>query len=292
MKAFRWLLRREFWENRAIWCVPAAIACVLVLAALFGRVDVELGAFGPQSRGGGLLLFAFGIVFVLVMSIYTSWYLLDCLHAERKDRSILFWKSLPVSDAASVLSKLATALLVIPLVYFAATDMTTLLMAFILSIRAGSRLGNSLWRPDTWLQLQAFWLYLIATIAIWFLPVAGWLMLVSAWAKRAVMLWSILPPLALIWAERMFLGSRVLADWLSSRLFIGYVSTAFHGYPASNRMAAAIARDESFAAPASVWHLMNPLGFLASSATWIGAALGIALVVAAIQVRSRSTEIQ
>ena len=135
-------------ESRAIWVVPLVIGGLLMLGSLFGRVDITLpGRAGPA--GGGPVLFAFGITFVLVMSIHSTWYLLDCLYAERRDRSILFWKSMPLSDTETVLSKLATALLVIPLVYFAVADLTTLLIAFIVSVRARGRsasrsgMGNS-----------------------------------------------------------------------------------------------------------------------------------------------------
>ena len=97
------------------------------------------------------------------MTIYSTWYLLDCLYADRKDRSVLFWKSLPISDTATVLSKLFIGLIAIPIVYFAAADLSTLLMAFIISVRAHSSLGSALWQPDLWLQLQVLWLYVIAS---------------------------------------------------------------------------------------------------------------------------------
>src|SRR5208283_2286784 len=96
----------------------------------------------------GMVLFAFGIIFFLVMTIYSTWYLLDCLNADRKDRSVLFWKSLPISDTAMVLAKLFTGLIAIPIVYFAAADLSALLMAFIISLRAHSSMGSALWQPD------------------------------------------------------------------------------------------------------------------------------------------------
>lgn len=274
-----WLIRREFWESRSIWMVPLVIGGLLMLGALFGRVDITL----PMRAGhaaGGPLLFAFGIAFVLVMSIYSTWYLLDCLYADRKDRSLLFWKSLPVSDAETVLSKLATALLVIPAVYFVVADITTLLIAFIVSVRARGVLGVSLWHADLWLQLQAMWIYLIITLAIWYLPVAAWLMLISAWARSAVMLWSILPPLALYLAERWFVGSNIVGELIADRLF-GYVPSAFNAQPGGMISPG----------PGSIWDLMNPAGFFSSAATWAGAALGVALVFAVIQLRYRRTEV-
>jgi ABC-2 type transport system permease protein len=154
MNTANWLVRREFWENRAIWVIPTVLGAFLILVALFGKVDLMAipSQLPSQAVGGGFLLAAAGTFFV-VMAIYSTWYLLDCLYADRKDRSVLFWKSMPISDATTVMSKLATALIVIPVVYFAAADLTSLLMAFILSVRARS-LGSALWHADLWLQLQ------------------------------------------------------------------------------------------------------------------------------------------
>src|SRR5579863_1036360 len=212
-----WLIRREFWENRAIWMIPAVIGALMVLIALFGRVDLmSVSSVPVQAVGGGFLL-AVGATFFAVMSIYSTWYLLDCLYADRKDRSVLFWKSLPISDTATVLSKLFVALVAIPTVYFVAADAASLLAAFVLSVRAHSVPGNALWQPDLWLQLQAAWIYVIVTTAIWYLPVAGWLLVISAWAKRAVMLWSVLPPLAAIVAERLFIGTHVCLSAIDDR---------------------------------------------------------------------------
>jgi len=305
-----WLIRREFWENRAIWLLPAIIAGLLVVAGIFGGVhigpnEMHVGPGDmqpnsdhsmPDSRViGGVALFAFSIVFLGIMSIYSAWYLLDCLYADRKDRSILFWKSLPLTDTETVLSKLAVGLLIIPLVYFVIADLTTLAMAFIISIRASSWVGNSLWQPDIWLQLQVYWLYLIVTLALWLLPVAGWLMLVSAVATRAVILWSFLPPLALYLGERWVFGTHAVGAILTDRLLTGYPTTAFHASGGGGGIFSAIVHDGRADAGAeaarSVWTYINPAGFFASPATWIGIGVGVGLIVATIQVRSRRSEI-
>ena len=191
MNTYLWLVKREFWENRAIWVIPAAIGVLLTLASLFGTVEATFFDSAERTRSmAGMMFLAFGALFFAAMSIYSYWYLLDCLYTDRRDRSVLFWKSLPISDAATVLSKLFVALIAIPMVYFAAADAASLLAAFVLSVRAHSLLGNALWQPDVWLQLQAVWLYVIVTTAIWYLPITGWLLVISAWAKRAVVLWS------------------------------------------------------------------------------------------------------
>ncbi len=288
MNAYRWLIRREFWENRAIWAIPLVVGGCLVLAALFGRVDV-LGALSPMpGRAAGLVfLLAAAATFFAVMSIYATWYLLDCLYADRKDRSVLFWKSLPISDATTVLSKLATALLVIPVVYFAAADLTSLLMAFIISVRARSSLAGALWHADVWLQLQALWVYLIAASAIWYLPLCAYLLVISAWAKRAVMLWSLLPPFALVLAERWFFGTHVIAGQIGLRLW-GLPQAAFHPNLFAWLDSAA---DGVVRAPAHIWSFFDIGGFLSDSQTWIGIGVGIALILCAVQLRTRRVEI-
>jgi ABC-2 type transport system permease protein len=296
MNTYLWLVRREFWENRAIWLIPAALGALLILAALFGGYQVvgavDLSTVRSVVQAGALDgMIVIVVTFFVVMAIYSTWYLLDCLYADRKDRSILFWKSMPISDSVTVASKLGIALILIPLCYFAFADLTTLLMAFIISVRAGASIGSSLWRGDLWLEIQALWFYLIVTTAIWYLPVAGWLLLVSAWAKRAVILWSILPPLALVLAERVFLGTHVIAGQLAARLgLLGYASHAFQYAPgAANWVMTEIGHD-TITTPVSVYRFVNAGGFLSSPETWIGAAVGGVLIAAAIQLRIRYTE--
>jgi ABC-2 type transport system permease protein len=173
-------------------------------------------------------------------------------------------------------------------VYFAAADATTLIMAFIISVRARTFIGGALWHGDLWLQLQTLWIYVIVTTAIWYLPVAAYLMVVSAWAKRAVMLWSILPPIALVLAERWFFGTHVAANQIAVRL-AGYSRVAFRS-DASSWVNTSVG-DDVVRTPAGIWSFLNLGGFLSSPATLIGAAAGAALIVCAIQLRTRRTEI-
>ncbi len=284
-----WLVRREFWENRAIWVIPLSMGAFMLLVSLFGRVDMmSVAAQVPSRAVGQAFLAAVAGTFFAVMSIYSTWYLLDCLYADRKDRSVLFWKSMPISDTTTVMSKLATALIVIPAVYFAAADLTALMMAFIISVRASSTLGGALWHADLWLQIQGLWLYVIVTTAVWYLPLAAYLLVVSAWAKRAVMLWSILPPLALILGERWFFGTHVIAHQLSERLF-AYPEMAFNSNLGS--WTASVTDHDAVSSPADIWSFFDLGGFFSGAPTWIGVAAGAALIAAAIQLRMRRTEI-
>jgi ABC-2 type transport system permease protein len=229
-----------------------------------------------------------GAMFYVLMSVYATWYLLDCLYTDRKDRSILFWKSLPISDAKTVLIKLLIGMIVIPLVYFVAADVTALIAAFILSIRARAAIGTALWQPEAWGGIQVLWLYCVLTTAIWYLPIAGWLMLVSAWAKRAVMLWAVLPPLVLSILERAFFGTRYIGHAIIRRV-MGWPFVSFNDVSHVWTQGSGVV--DNGAGPVSVWQFINPSGFFSNAETWIGAAVGAALIVGAIQLRTRRSEI-
>jgi ABC-2 type transport system permease protein len=284
-----WLIRREFWENRAIWMIPAVFCGLLILAALFGQVSIpKLTSQAEMHEAAAAFQVIVGAMFYVVMSVYSTWYLLDCLYTDRRDRSILFWKSLPISDVRTVLIKLLIGMIVIPLVYFAAANVTALIAAFILSIRARASLGSALWQPDVWWHIQVLWVYCIVTTALWYLPIAGWLMLVSAWAKRAVMLWAILPPLVLYIMERVFFGTNMLGH-LFTRRMMGLPSVAFNGANKVWTQGSGVV--DNAGVPVTVWHLIDPSRFFTSAETWIGVAVGAALIVGAIQLRMRRSEI-
>jgi ABC-2 type transport system permease protein len=290
MNNSNWLIRREFWENRAIWMIPAVFGGLLLLAALFGQVSIpRLTSHNESEEAAAAFLVVVGAMFYLVMGVYSTWYLLDCLYTDRKDRSILFWKSLPISDATTVLCKLLVGMIIIPLVYFAAADATALIAAFILSIRARAAIGSSLWNGDVWWQVQVLWMYAIVTTAVWYLPVAGWLMLMSAWAKRAVMLWAVLPPLLLYILERVFFGTHTVGRIIMRRL-TALPSVSLNGSKYNWTHDGGVVDNAGSVTP-SVWHLINPSGFFTSAETWIGAAIGIVFIVAAIQLRMRRSEI-
>jgi ABC-2 type transport system permease protein len=277
---YAWLIRRELWENRAIWMIPALVAGLIILAALFG----QFGGIPPEAAANHQItkvyLAALAGLFYAIAGTYASWYLLDCLYDDRKDRSVLFWKSLPISDTETVLSKLAVALVVAPLIALVIADVTSLIAAFILSMRFRSELGSSLWQGNLWLQIQVLWLYVVVSAGLWYLPLAGWLLLVSAWCKRAVLIWSVLPPIAVILAERLFFGTYRFNHLLSVRLW-DYPQLAFHG-----GWFAEGAEDSS-----NLLDGLNVGGLFGNAQLWIGVLVGIAMIVGAIQLRMRRSEI-
>ena len=154
------LIKREFWEHRSIWVTPAAIAVVTVLMAATGLavgdsfgVAADLAVVGASNVGDAerraLLVGALSgvtFLFVLAMWILTIFYCLDSLYAERKDKSILFWRSLPITDTETIVSKLLVAVLAIPLVTLAAVVVTQLANLVIMSFWVNAK-GGSPWTP-------------------------------------------------------------------------------------------------------------------------------------------------
>lgn len=236
MKTFYWLLKRELWEHRNFLIAPALIGGVAVFFMLLGLIkmggglagagDIHHFSLADVSPGDHLSAVRTGIVttavpFNLMLLILVTVYLLDALYGERRDRSILFWKSLPVSDTAVVLSKLATATLVAPLitlVVVAATQLAVLVLASIGFLLMGADGWAWLWNPLGWLWgwVSLGYGYLLVDVVL--LPYLAWLLLASAWARRSPSVWATVPPLALMIMERWFLGTGYLAQWIFGHL--------------------------------------------------------------------------
>jgi ABC-2 type transport system permease protein len=278
-RPFLTLVRRELWEHGSLFWAPLAMALMIIVVSLVsgmvkGSVDIDLGEdrplpelFGDAEKQRGIFsLVMAGLVLpqLLVAFVVVFFYLLDCLFTERRDRSILFWKSLPVSDAKTVLSKLFVALVAVPLWSWVLSLVVGLVVFGVLAAQVSGTpaAGLGTWHGETWLTVQAAMLGKMAIAALWYLPVAGWLLLVSVLAKRAPFLWATLPFLVLSLAERITLGSNEVGALVAQRLF---------GF-----------REEV--------SLIGEFPLLASPGLWIGIAVGAALVYAAIRVRQRSDD--
>ncbi len=231
------LVRREIWEHRSIWVTPAAVATVVTLLAI--AMVVAIGAFGeavnadigkiadmtaPENvRRAALAASLIGntTVFIFAMWFLTLFYCLDALYAERKDKSILFWRSLPITDAETVISKLLVVFLAIPLATFAAVVISHLLNLIIVSIwlaTQGANPGRMIWGAvplfDTWGAV----LSILIALPIWLAPLLGWLLFVSAWAKRGPLLRAVLPIIVLPILEYIVFKTRVLGELILTRL--------------------------------------------------------------------------
>jgi ABC-2 type transport system permease protein len=201
------------------------------------------------------------------------------LLSERKDRSILFWKSLPVSDTEVVVSKLATALIVAPVIVLLVSTVVQLLFGPIMWMRFhGSLVGDMMmpWNAGIWLQLQAaFWMMTVAGI-FWFLPLAAYLLLVSVWARRNAFLWAILPPLSILAIEGLLTHTHYFGDFLGRRLVGMFEIMNFDSGSRSGL-------DGSMP---SFGELVSHIGRVFTSyETWAGLAVGVALIVVVIRIR-------
>jgi ABC-2 type transport system permease protein len=291
------LVRRELWEHRSIFVTPAAVALVMSLIVLtayvaasgFGEVvDISIITaqnVGETERRIALMGFLLGntVVFIIAAGILTIFYCLDSLYAERKNKSILFWRSLPVTDAETVISKLLTATIAIPVITFAAVVIAHLinliLSSIFVSIEGGSP-GHLIWGAvplfDVWLSMLVI---MIAT-PIWMSPFIGWFLFVSAWTKRSPLLTAFLPILILPMIEYFILRTTFLWTAISSR---GAKLPLFSGFDVS------VFDDDSIremtADSVSILAHIDLVKFFTSPGLWVGLIVCGLFSTAAIYVR-------
>ena len=213
-----------------------------------------------------------GAPVLLTAGLVAVFYCLDALHSERRDRTILFWKSLPVSDFTTVLSKASVALVVLPVVTFGVIillDVAILLLSLAILVPGGLD-AAALWQQLPVLRAPGLLLYGLAALALWHAPIYAWLLLVSGWARRTTFLWAVLPPLALCVIERIAFGTWHLLGMLQRRL--GGFSRAF-----------SIRTDDAGALLGMPEP--DPVKFLTTPGLWIGLAIAVALFAATVRMR-------
>jgi ABC-2 type transport system permease protein len=196
----------------------------------------------------------------------------DALHSERRDRSILFWKSLPVSDLTTVLAKVSIPLVVLPLLTFAivvAMQGIMLLLSSLLLLGNGQSVA-ALWTKLSFFRMSLLTLYHILTAhALWPLPIYCWLLLVSGWARRATFLWAVLPLVAIGGVELIVFRTGHFAALVGSRL-IG-AAPAFDS------------PDNMF--PSGPMTHITAGTFLSCPGLWIGLVVAAAFLAAAVRLR-------
>lgn len=238
MKTFPMLLKRESWEHRALWMVPAVVAGLVVLAMLYGlakvwglgeeahRIGVDLSKLATLSGDERRLflstaLIAGSIPFAFFLGGLVFFYSLDSLYADRRDRSILFWKSMPVSDIETVLSKLVMATVVAPvftLLVLAAFHVVTVALGAMLGLLTGMEGWYLAFNPLGFLQAWGTLLWFFIAGSLVLLPFIAWVMLASAWARKAPFLWAVIPPFAFMVLENVAYDRTYLGEWIVRRL--------------------------------------------------------------------------
>lgn len=293
------LLQRELWEHRAIYVAPIVVAILMILASLTGQISVDgmehvdIGLVGaaniPENARSAVLsgiMISLSTTFIFAMWILTIFYALDSLYAERKDRSILFWRSIPSTDFETVLSKLLTALLVIPLITFAAIVVTHLAVLLITSVWIGARGGSGMslvWGSAPFLDNWTATLIFVLALPLWLSPFVGWFLFVSAYTKRSPFLTAFLPIAVLPLLEKMLFDSAVFAEAFFVRsikmpLFID-LSTMEDLFDEAENFAE-LANNEL-----TLLGLMDLGGFITNPGLWLGIIVCGLFTAAAIYVR-------
>ena len=278
-RRFYWSVRRELWENPAIYIAPLIAAALFLLGFMVNiihlRRHVDASLLDPAQRQH-LLFTRFELAAAMIMVtafIVGIFYTLDALYGERRDRSILFWKSLPVSDLTVVLSKVTIPAVILPFVSLVISIVTQLIMLVLSSaVFAGSGVQVAkLWSEASFFHVSAVMLYHIVTVhGLWYAPIYGWLLLVSAWVPRAPFLWAFLPPFVVCGVEKLAFNTTYFLVLLRRRL---------EGPPHPNSMQmGATPMDHPMAS-------LIPSHFFSEPGLWIGLALAAVFLFAAVRLR-------
>ncbi len=275
-----WSVRRELWENRSIYLAPLIGIGVILFGVLLSTIRLPqkmrgLSDMTPSTQHEVVAMpfnAAAGMT-VMMVFIVGVFYCLDALHGERRDRSILFWKSLPVSDRTAVLAKAGIPLVVLPLLSLAIILTAQLI---ILMVSSAVLIGNGMNPAVLWTRLPLFQMtlalvYSLVAMALWHAPVYAWLLLISGWAKRATFLWAVMPFLVMAAFEKGAFGSSVVGKFLQRRL-IGWFTQSFDDK--------ALGSD-----PAQPLTLLTPGKFLATPGLWIGLIFAAAFLAKAVRMR-------
>lgn len=277
---FYWSVWREVWENRSLYIVPLIVAVVVVVGFLVSTVGLAerraaVLMLGLEKARAGIEMpyDVAAMMLIFTAFIVGVFYCLDALYGERRDRSILFWKSLPVSDFTTVLSKATIPLAVLPLIILVIIIATQLVMLFWTSgvlIGHGMSPGST-WTTIPWIQNWIVLVYGLVVIALWHAPIYGWALLVSSMVRHAAFLWAVLPLIVIGIFERITFGTSHFTSMLKERLF-GFAPGAFGFEPKHG-----VAID-------SFWQ-MTPGKYLSSPSLWIGLMLAALFIAAAIRLR-------
>ena len=272
-RPFYWSVWRELWENHSIYIAPSIVAAIILFGSFVGSFHL------PGRRQSALLLdparrraaIELPYDIAAIMLIFTAFiigvfYCLDALHGERRERSILFWKSLPVSDLTTVISKAIIPLAVLPLITFAIIFVTQFVMLLISTAALlPSGLASTTWANFNLFQQSLILLYGLVAIALWHAPIYGWALLISGLVRRATFLWAVLPLIAISFFEKITFNTSHFASMLKDRVM---------------RFA-----PEAFAFNAHTVPQFTPGKYLSSPGLWIGLVFAASFIVAAVRLR-------
>ena len=232
------LIKRELLEHNTFWKVPLALIAIAILVKLslsIGNlaIDIKLPSELQLDKtiDDGVTavvkksLSSMHFIIMLSMFIVSIFYALACLYDERKDDSVLFWRSLPISDTSTVLSKLAVAVIVVPIVILACQ---LLVSVIFLGFGGISYVG----------QYFAQSIPTMSKVVLWaMLPTISWCLFCSEVANKNPFMLAFLAPIVTIAVDKLFLNGIVSETLIINRLtnfsefamlplFIGFVISA------------------------------------------------------------------
>lgn len=323
---FAQLLKREFWEHKGgFFWAPMVAGGIFLLLAMMGIVvgevaksripaDAEVHLDGGRFEINGLdlgmltekmsaqdlrelgqgidvALFMSASWPLIVLAFVVFFYCLGALYDERKDRSVLFWKSLPVSDRDTVLSKVASAAIVAPALALAAALITMfgfLLLLSLLVLAHGGNPATLLWGPGSPLSIGAKLAATLPVYAVWALPTIGWLLLCSAWAKSKPFLWAVMIPLFasifVSWFDLMRLFN-LDSGWFWKHVFGRLLLSVVPGSDLLYRGDGFEIANDGIERVDQLLSLSTAYGAFLRPEMWVGAIAGGAMILVAIRLR-------
>ena len=317
MKTMKWLVRREFWEHRGMffWAplIAAGLIVLAVAAASFKgsstineKVQFDVnghtmvtsvkGLPAPMVEKLGDVMAATYMVtaapLIMLLTFTLFFYCLGAMYDERRDRSILFWKSLPVSDTETVASKVGTALVVAPLLYIGigiALALVALLLGALTLTAHGINLFPTLFSNSSLYLSPLMIVGVLPVYALWALPTVGWLMMVSSWAKSKVFLWAVGVPLMLLAVLAMLevaFGIRLNVGWFAENIVArglgGLVPGVWLGFEEIDPENVITMVNDT---PDFTGLFTESWRTLAGLNVWVGAAAGVAMIAVAVRMR-------
>lgn len=305
------LMRREVWESPVAfkWTplgLAGLIVLVIVIALAIGvRMDGELAftqdtlrLFAQMDAEQKRLivsgaLFSSSIMFFQLLVFIVVFYLASSLFDDRKDRSILFWKSLPVSDGVTVMSKLLTACIMVPALFLLGIIVTHLALLLIgsgFALIAGINPLLHLWLPASLPRLWTIMALGLLVQALWLLPIYAWLLFCSSWAPRLPILIAIAIPAGLSIAQHSYslISGFSLPDYNIGAIILRHLGSGVLpgtiNMDLSNGLQNVQFNEEVY------MRFGHVLGQLLKPEMWIGWLIAAALLYAAIWFRRRATD--
>lgn len=248
MQSFQMNIQKELWEYKKIFVwLPIILASLMVLIPLFNYLlgdgmpinwQYQINRISQQQDNVLFSQIVFGFIsvlfapFIIVAFIVQLYYFTACLFDERRDLSIVFWRSLPVPDSQAIAVKLLVGAIILPAIFMLAATVVLLLFIFVALI-ACIVLSTSqnidiwgIWFSGNWISnFLITWSSLIP-LSVWLMPVFTWLMLASIFAKKAPFLWAILPIAILVIVEAIVVEYFNLSSPYLAIMLINYFDFA------------------------------------------------------------------